>query len=437
MALKLNRESDVAQTLGSDVARTLGLIAIPRYKRWLQRMGIIIILAGIAVGIEVFRRNSEQTSPLQFKTQEVQRGELVIIVTATGTLEPTNDVDLSSELSGLVKSVEVDFNSKVKVGQVLATLDTSKLKAQVTQSKAALEAAKAKVLQAKATVKETRSKLTQLQKGQELSKYTITSQFDLDAADAAFERAKADEISAAASVSQALASLELNEADLAKSVIRSPINGIVLTRAVEPGQTVAASFQAPVLFTLAEDLTQMELHVDVDEADIGKVKEGQHASFSVDAYPNRTFEALIIQSRYGAKTSEGVVSYETVLKVDNADLSLRPGMTATADITVQKIENAVLIPNAALRFIPPVQEEKKPSTGLVGMLLPRPPQPSSRKNNSLNGDKRQKRVWMLQEGQLVAIPVKLGASNGTVTELLQGDLKPGMSVVVDTVSVGR
>jgi HlyD family secretion protein len=344
---------------------------------------------------------------------------------------------VGSELSGILKSVEVDYNDRVKVGQVLAKLDTSKLEAQVTQSKAALESAKAKVLQAQATVSETRSKLSQLQTVRELSNGKVPSQFELDAAEAAFERAKADEASAKATVSQAQATLEANETDLSKSVIRSPIHGVVLTRSVEPGQTVAASFQAPVLFTLAEDLTQMELHVNVDEADIGKVEEGQRATFSVAAYPNRTFEARITQARYGSSTTSGVVTYETVLQVNNADLSLRPGMTATADITVKKVENAILVPNMALRFTPPVEEAKKPSAGLVGALLPRPPSSSAQQRGDIAANKKQQHVWTLKNGQLSAIPVTIGSTTGSMTEVVSGDIEPGMTLVVDTVSVGR
>ena len=179
------------------------------------------------------------------------------------------------------------------------------MRATLTQSKAALESAKAKVLQAQATVAETRSKLTQLERVQALSNGKVPSQSDIDAAIAAFERAKADEASTKAAVSQAEATVQINETDLSKSVVRSPINGIVLTRSIEVGQTVAASYETPVLFTLAEDLTKMELHVDVDEADIGKVHEGQKAAFSVAAYPDRTFEAQITQVRYGSSTTSG------------------------------------------------------------------------------------------------------------------------------------
>jgi len=434
MKSKTDPDSDVTKTLQIDQSSTRrkGL------KRWL--IVVLVVVVAVVTTVVIWKR-MENSNSVQHKTQEVVRGNLTVIVTATGTLQPTNKVDVGSELSGIIKSVEVDYNDRVKVGQVLAKLDTSKLQAQVTQSKAALESAKAKVLQAQATVSETRSKLAQFQRVRELSNNKVPSQSDLDAAEAAFERAKADEASAKAAVSQAQATLEVYETDLSKSFIRSPINGIVLTRSVEPGQTVAASFQAPVLFTLAEDLTQMELHVNVDEADIGKVREGQKATFTVAGYPNRTFEARITQARFGSSTTSGVVTYETVLKVKNSDLSLRPGMTATADITVKKVENAILVPSAALRFTPPIQEEKKQekksSGSLVGSLLPRPPSSASKQGGDVPTNKKEQRVWILKDGQLSAIPVTIGSTDGSMTEVVAGDIEPGMALVVDTLGAVR
>lgn len=428
MKSKINPQADVAEILEIDQLSGGG----KRLKRWV----IIALLAILPLVVYMlFWRNSDKSNAVQYKTVEVQRGNLTVIVTATGTLQPTNKVDVSSELSGIMKSVYVEYNNRVKVGQVLAKLDTSKIEAQVTQTKASLESAKAKVLQAQATVKETRAKLAQLKQVWELSNNKMPSRAELNAAEAALERAIADEASAKAAVTQAQAALDAYETDLSKTVIRSPINGIVLTRSIEPGQTVASAFQAPVLFTLAEDLTQMELHVNVDEADVGKVQKGQKATFSVAAYPNRTFEALISQVRYGSSTTSGVVTYETVLKVNNSDQSLRPGMTATADITVKKVENAVLVPSSALRFTPPVQEEKKPSAGLVGSLLPRPPSPSTKQREDAN--KKEQRVWTLKDGQLSAISVTIGVTDGSMTEVVTGDINPGMAVVVDTVSAEK
>jgi len=421
----------------ADVARTLEIDQPQGYAKWLKRGVVVAFLVIVAVAGVVIWRTSGTSDSTQFKTEEVKRGDLTVIVTATGTLQPTNKVDVGSELSGIIKSVHVDYNDTVKVGQVLARLDTSKLEAQVTQSRAALDSAKAKVLQVQATVLETRSKLTQFQKVWELSNNKVPSQSELDAGQAAYERAKADEASAKAAVSQAQATLEANETDLSKSVIRSPINGIVLARSVEPGQTVAASFTAPVLFTLAEDLAQMDLHVNVDEADVGKVREGQRASFSVAAYPNRTFEARITQARYGSSTTSGVVTYETVLKVNNSDLSLRPGMTATADITVKKVENAILIPSAALRFTPPVQEEKKTSGSLVSALLPRPPRSGSQQRDDATENKKQQRVYVLKNNQPSPVSITVGSTNGGLTEVVAGDIQPGMAVVVDVVTGGK
>jgi HlyD family secretion protein len=417
--------------IGKNVTEILGVdgssLRTRRWKRW--RFVAIPIVAVAAVAI--IWLSVGKGSPVQYKTQEVKRGSFTVVVTATGTLQPTNTVSVGSEVSGIVKSVDATYNNRVNIGQVLARMDTSKLEAQLTQSKAALEAAKAKVLQTQATVAETKAKLAQYQKVRELSNNKVPSQTEMDAAEAAFERAKADAASAVAAVSEAQAAVQANETDFSKSVIRSPINGVVLTRSIEPGQTVAASFQAPTLFTLAEDLAKMELHVNVDEADVGKVRERQRATFSVSAYPNRTFNAQITQARYGSSTTSGVVTYETVLKVDNADLSLRPGMTATADITVQQIEETLLIPNAALRFTPPVRTDSNDKGGLLGQLLPRPPQSASRPKNGLEKDKKQQVVWTLRDGKPAAIAITSGATNGILTEVTSGNIESGTKLLVD------
>ena len=423
-------ESQIAETLGLDMAAA-------RRKVRRKRIVTVVILLLLCVVAGWAWKGKERSRELQYQTQPGHMGNLTVIVTATGNLEPTNEVDVGSELSGILDDVNVDFNDKVEVGQVLARLDTTKLSAQVTQSKAALDAAQAKVLQAQATIAETKSKLEQLRRVRELSDNKVPSQADLDVAEANYARAQADEASANASVAQARATLEANETDLAKGVIRSPINGVVLTREVEAGQTVAASFEAPVLFTLAEDLTQMELHVDVDEADIGQVKEGQDATFTVDAYPDRQFQAKIIQIRYGSQTVDGVVTYETVLQVDNNDLSLRPGMTATADITVKKVVGVLLVPNAALRFSPPMaQETARPSGGVLRMLMPRPPRGDLGFEEAETPGKQQT-VWVLKDGQPAAVPVVVGASDGTMTEVVSGDITADMPVIVDTAGPGR
>ena len=347
---------------------------------------------------------------------------------------------MGTEVSGTIETVAVNYNDQVKAGQVLARLDTDKLESQVLKSQAALESAQANLLEAQAGVVEMRNELKRLKHVQELSGGKVPSRHDLDAAEAALNRAQAEEAGAKAQIAEAKATLRVDQTNLSKAVIRSPINGIVLERKVEPGQTVAASLQTPVLFILAEDLAQMELHVGVDEADVGQVKEGQDASFTVDAYPDRIFPARITEVRYAPQTEEGVVTYETLLSADNSDLSLRPGMTATADIIVKKVENAIIVPNAALRFTPPEQEKQdsKQSRGLVGTLLPRRPmRSSSKKQPDTPTHSSKKHVWMLRDGVPVVIPVTVGTTDGSMTEVVAGDIKPGMSLLVDIVRSGK
>jgi len=425
MKSNINSESNISQTLGIDQSQN--------HRKHLKRWLIIALLAIVGGTSAVVWKKVERSDSMQYQTQKVQRGNLTVTVTATGNLEPTNQVDVGTEVSGTVETVEVDYNDHVKVGQVLARLDISKLQAQVLKSKAALESARAKVLETQATVSETRDKLARLKRVWKLSDNKVPSQHDMDAAHAALQRALAAETIAKAQVSEAQATLEANETDLSKAVVHSPINGIVLTRSVEPGQTVAASLQSPVLFTLAEDLTKMELHVDVDEADVGQVKESQDATFVVDAHPNRTFPALISQVRYGSQTVNGVVTYKTVLNVDNSDLSLRPGMTATADITVKKVENAILLPNAALRFAPPVKEKEAASNGgLLSKLLPRRRHRSSQEQRKDDTVDNKQRVWTLRDGKLIAIAIVTGVTDGKMTEVVSGDIEPGIELVVDT-----
>ncbi len=421
----------------ADVATQLKLQGSPMQRRklkgpliWIAIIALVIAVAGIAL---IMRNGNDK---VQYKSQAAERGNLVVTVSATGTLKPTNQVDVGSELSGIVKTVEVRDNDQVKVGQVLARLDTSKLESQVLQTRSALESAQAKVLQTKASVQETEEKLARFARVRELSGGRVPSQLEMDAAKAALERARADEAAAKAAVSQAQATLDVNLTDLSKAVIRSPINGVVLKRSVEPGQTVAASFQAPVLFTLAEDLAEMELHVNVDEADVGKVQSRQEATFTVDAYQDRSYPARISTVRFGSQTVEGVVTYETVLKVDNTDRSLRPGMTANAVITVNKIEQALLIPNAALRFSPPAQQQGGSSGrgNLVSRLFPRPPAGPSKQKTDENVNKAQKRVWILRNGQLEPVTVTTGATDGIMTEVTEGPIEPGTALVIDTVT---
>lgn len=397
--------------------------------RWLWLAGALMV---IAVAAWLLLRSGEDKAAPRYTTETATLGTLVVKVSATGKLQPTNTVDVGSELSGIVDKVYVDDNDEVKKGQILAQLDLSKLQDAVAKSRASLTATEAQVLQAQATAAETRATLARYQQVSQLSGGKVPSRTEMDTAEANMKRAEANVASARASVTQARATLQSDETNLGKASIRSPINGVVLSRQVDPGQTVAASFQAPVLFKLAEDLTKMELQVDVDEADVGQVKAGQKATFSVDAWPGREYSAVITRVGYGAREAEGVVSYLTVLEVNNDDFSLRPGMTGTADITTLIRENALLVPNAALRFTPapPDAAEKQSGGSVMGALMPRMPRQVRKVKPAPNASGMQ-RVWVLQDGEPVALDVKTGATNGRVTEVTGGALKAGMQTITE------
>jgi len=395
--------------------------------RWLV-VGTLILGALL---LAVLGRSGDGAALQQFRTEKVSRGDLTVTVSATGNLQPTNQVEVGSEVSGLVESVYVDDNDRVSAGQVLARLDISKLQDQVINARAALTSAEARVQQAEASVKESEANLSRLRQVAELSGGKVPSKAELDTAEATAARAVADEASARAAVEQAQASLSSAETSLAKASIRSPIDGIVLTREIEPGQTVAASFQAPVLFTLAEDLARMELQVDVDEADVGQVQEGQTATFTVDAYSGRKYPARITRVGYGSQTKDGVVSYKTILSVDNDDLSLRPGMTATAEILAVERHGVLLVPNAALRFTPPAAAASQPSRSFVSNLFPRPPQSPSRSASGAANADGSHNVFVLRDGQPVAVPVTTGPTDGRLTEVTGAELQEGMEVITE------
>ncbi|CAH9019389.1 efflux RND transporter periplasmic adaptor subunit [Candidatus Nitrosacidococcus sp. I8] len=421
----LENSIDIDQLLTQEVE----LEKQKRRKLWLS----LILLLSIGISWMIYKTYHTSTS-LSFKTSSIQTGNLTIVVTATGTLQPVNQVDVGSELSGIVDSVLVDYNDQVTKGQVLAQVNIDRLKTQEMQAKASLNAAKASLKEAQATVLETQLRF---QRCGQLAKRQLCSQEELDTDRAAYVRAQALEMSAKAQIAMAEATLSTEQTDIEKSTIRAPIDGIILTRSVEPGQTVAASFETPVLFTLAENLSQMTLYVNVDEADIGQIQVGQKAHFTVDAYPDRQFLAQIIQVRYGALEVDGVITYETLLKVDNQDLALRPGMTATADIIVNEIDHALLIPNKALRFIPPEKNkttQPTPKRGLVGMLFPGPrPSPPKKSPDQTKNNKKSQHIWILKEGQPTPVSIVLGASDGVHTQMLTGDLTAGMEVILDTV----
>lgn len=362
----------------------------------------------------------------RYQTEAVRRGDLTVTVTATGTVQPTTEVEVSSAQSGTLETVEVDYNDDVEIGQVLARLDDTKFRAQVANAEAALARAKADVAQAEATAREA-SAIYESKK--ELDRRGVITQTDFVTYTANTERAKAALEAAQASLTLAQANLELANADLEDTVIRSPIKGVVLDRAYSAGQIVAASLSAPTLFTLAEDLTRMELLVDIDEADIGQVAVGNPASFTVDAYSGQSFPAVITQVRYAPEETDDVVTYKAVLQVDNAQKLLRPGMTATATITVATETDVLQVPNAALRYAPPQVAESSGSGsgGLIGMIMPKP----TSQVGASSGSAGAKSVWLLREGQAVEVSVSVGASDGKYTIVSSPDLAEGDPVITD------
>ena len=417
--LQRDAAGNVDELLGLDPRSEPGSAA--RWKRPILVAMVVLALAGT-----VYTLSRPSSGTVAYVTEPTLRGDLHVIVTATGSVQPTSQVEVSSELSGTVRRVFVDYNSVVAAGQVLAELDTDRFTASVDSSRAKRDAAVARVTQAKVTLDETAAEYS---RKKELAATRSGSRHDLDAAKAAYERAVGALASARADVLSAEADLTLNDSNLTKTRILSPIAGVVLKRNVDPGQTVASSLQAPVLFTIAEDLRLMEVQVNVDEADVGKVHEGQSASFSVDAYPDRRFPARIRELRYASETVQGVVTYKAVLTVNNADLLLRPGMTATAEIGVQDVAGALAVSNTALRFTPPADHDAQPSGGLLKRLLPGPPQFRAASRPDTVGPARV--VWVLRDGTPAPVTVQVGASDGKRTEIVQGDLAEGQPVIVD------
>jgi HlyD family secretion protein len=422
-----------------DIARILGVEggARRRYVRWPALAALVLVLALGAAAAYFFLGGGDDPSAMRFVTEEVRRGDLVATVSATGRLQPTNQVDIGSELSGTVAQVLVDENDRVSKGDVLATLDLSRLQDQVAKSRAALAAAQAQLAQMQATEAEARANLQRLRQVAELSGGKVPSRAEMEAGEAAVKRAVANAANARAAIAQAEAQLKSDQTNLTKATIRSPINGVVLTRKVEPGQTVAASLQAPVLFTIAEDLAQMTLEVDVDEADVGRVREGQAATFNVDAYAERRYPSKVTRVGFGSQVKENVVSYLTVLSVDNADLSLRPGMTGTAEIVTTRRENVLLVPNAALRFTPAAQAPaQKSAGGFLTRMMPRPPRQAPRAPQA-SAKSAAQRVWVLAEGAPAPVEIKVGPSDGRVTEVTGGDVREGTQVITEMQSAQK
>jgi len=316
---------------------------------------------------------------------------------------------------------------------VLVELDTAKLRDQILRSRASLAAAVAKVAQTAATVTEAQAGLARFEEVQRLSAGKVPSKAELDGSRATLARAVADESSARASVTDAQAALSTDAINLSKAMISAPSDGVVLTRSVDPGNAVAASLQAVTLFTVAEDLKQLRLQVYVDEADVGSVAVDQDASFTVSAYPGRKYPAKVTRVAYGSTITDNVVTYLTYLGVDNSDLSLRPGMTATATIVATQRRDVLLVPNASLRYAPTATDAARPaaSGGIVSSLVPRMPGSARKTAAAGAGASTARQVWVLRDAKAVPVAVTPGISDGRMTEIAGGDLQAGMLVITD------
>ncbi len=406
----------------------------PKKPFWKRRIGWIpaLVLVLALIFYAIFGNGDEKTN---YITEEVESQSLDLVVTATGNLRPTNQVEVGSEVSGRIDEVLVDVNDVVTRGQVLALINTDVINDQITQGRANLNAARAAVEQARVTLEVDQAQLARLQEVYRLSDGRVPSQTELQAAEGAMRRGRAALASAEANVESAQASLSTAQTNRDRAVIRSPVSGVVLVRQVEPGQTVAASFNTPTLFILAEDLAVMQLRVKVDEADVGRVQSKQSATFTVDAYPGREFPASVervdLASGNIANTgsqqgnSNAVVEYEARLTVDNAGGLLRPGMTATANIRTDSTEVQLTVPNGALRFAPPKEEQSGGmNLGNENFGLER-----EEERASIGAGSRQTIYVLAEDNELRAIMVTTGLSDGRRTIVTSSELEAGMKVV--------
>ncbi|MDH5767940.1 MAG: efflux RND transporter periplasmic adaptor subunit [Nitrospirota bacterium] len=364
-------------------------------------IGIVIV---IILGITAFVIFSNKGSEIKFKTEKVERGDIQATVTATGTVNAVTTVLVGTQVSGTIKQIYVDFNSPVKQGQLIAQIDPATFQAQVDQAKANFLSAKANLEKAEASLLDTKRTM---ERNRELFSKNLIARSDLDTSETNYDAAKAQVSAAKAQIAQTEAALKFAETNLAYTRILSPVHGIVVSRNVDVGQTVAASFQTPTLFNIAQDLTKMQIDTNVAEADVGKVKEGQDVEFSVDAYPDHTFNGRVSQVRNAPITVQNVVTYDVVIYVDNPEFKLKPGMTANVSIIISSKKDVLKIPNATLRF--------KPSETVKGKAQQEGP-----------------RVWILENKKAKRVKVTTGISDGSYTELVSGEIVEGQEIIVES-----
>lgn len=372
-----------------------------------------VVLIAIGIGLFLFLR-SDKNEP-KYVTEKVTRGDIKSTVSATGTVNAVTTVQVGTQVSGTIKQLFVDYNSPVTKGQLLAQIDPSVFEAQVGQAQANLMSAKAAMEKAQVALRDT--KLT-YERNKTLFAKNFIAKSDLDTAETNYLSAQAQIKVARAQIQQTSAALDSASINLRYSRILSPVNGIVISRNVDVGQTVAASFQTPTLFTIAQDLTKMQIDTSVDEADIGKMNVGQNATFTVDAYPELTFHGKVSVVRNAPITVSNVVTYDTVITVDNTDLKLKPGMTANVLIETATAAGVLRVPNAALRF--------KPTTTAK----------NGAKNNAPKAAKGTG-VWILEDKKLKQVKITTGISDGNYTEVKEGSINEGQQIITDDTAVTR
>jgi HlyD family secretion protein len=400
-------------------------------KRTLLTIVPIILLAGAGYGFWRFG-NGKAESP--YVTVSAQRGNVRQVVASTGTLQAVVTVQVGSQVSGTIEKLLADFNTKVKAGQVVAQLNQDKFKASVDQARANILAAESNLAKAKVSVVDAERTL---QRNRELRKRELMAQSELDAAQTAYDAAVAQVEVNNAQVAQARAALNQSMVDLNNTVIRSPVDGLVISRNVDVGQTVAASLQAPTLFTIANDLSKMEVHTSVDEADVGNVNEGQEVSFTVDAFPARRFRGKVYQVRNAPTTVQNVVTYDAVVRIDNKELLLKPGMTANVQFLVSQKDDVLTIPNMALRFKPPDQKDE--AQELLRQEQSRAaPRVGARRTSRSGGpggggagrNVRRLTIYVLKGGHAEPVEVQLGITDGSKTEVTGGEINENDSVII-------
>lgn len=397
-----------------------------------------IAVAAIAVGYTLL--NNRGASAVKYRTEPVVKGDIQATVVATGSLNAITTVEVGSQVSGRIAKLNADFNSQVNKGQVIAELEQSLFITRVKQNEANYRSSLAALEKSK--VNERNAKRN-LERAEELFQKGLVSPEEREKTEELHLSSQADVKSNQARLEQAQAQLDTSQVDLEHTVIASPIDGIVISRNVNVGQTVAASFQAPVLFVIANDLREMQVNCSVDEADIGKVKEGQRAKFTVDAFPEEVFEGRVTQVRFSPVVVQNVVTYDTLIEVKNPELKLKPGMTATVTVIVAERKGVLVVPNQALSFNPPLSPEELASIHewMMGERSERGEEAARRERPAIGGEEARRermalresasRVWTLNDkNELVPIFFLPGISDYNNTEVLRGDLKEGQLVII-------